>query len=83
MSSLSAFAVGRDFFPSVHSRNVTCARLASATAPASCSREKEPEMAVGTVVACDGVNHALTCHSTSDSLVLAANRTASSIADVP
>ena len=39
-------------------------------------------MAVGTVVACDGVNHALTCHSTSDSLVLAANRTASSIADV-
>ena len=40
-------------------------------------------MAVGCVVACDGVNQAPTCHSTSDSLVLAANRTASSIADVP
>ena len=40
-------------------------------------------MAVGSVVPCDGVNHALTCHSTSDSLVLAANRTASSIAGRP
>ena len=39
-------------------------------------------MDVGTVVACGGVNHALTCHSTSDSLVLAAYKTASSIADV-
>ena len=34
-SSLNAIVVGRVFFPSMHSRDVTCARLASATAPAS------------------------------------------------
>ena len=34
-SSLSAFSVGRGFLPSIHSRGVTCARLASTTAPAS------------------------------------------------
>ena len=67
-------------------RGVSCARLASATAPASRSRKKEPagdtdvpignEVAVGTLVACDSANQALTCHSTSDPFVLAANRAA-------
>ena len=36
-SSLPAIVVGRFFFPSMHSRDVTCARLANATAPASFS----------------------------------------------
>ena len=39
-------------------------------------------MAVCTLVACDSVNQALTCRSTSDSLVLAANKTASGITGV-
>ena len=75
---LSAFAAGRNTCAAFPLRGVS-----SATAPASCSREREPDVAVGSVVACDGVNHALTCHSTSDSLVLAANKTASSIAGRP
>ena len=41
--------------------------------PPPAQENKEPEEAVGTVVACDRVNHALACHSTSDSLIPAAN----------
>ena len=47
------------------------------------------EMAVGTLVACDSVDQALTCrwvlacHSPADALVLAGNKTASSITSVP
>ena len=69
---LSAFAAGRD----------VCAAFPLQLHEPPVQENKEPEMVVGTVVACDGVNHALTCHLTSDSLVLAANRTASSIPDV-
>ena len=36
------------------------------------------EMAVGTLVAFDGVDQAQTCHSSADALVLAVNKTASS-----
>ena len=57
--------------PSVPSRDVSCTRLASACASASPPGKTRLagdtdvdvgiEMAVGTLVACDSVNHALTC----------------------
>ena len=38
--------------------------------------------AVGSLVACNNAGHVLTCHSNSDSLVLAANNSVLSIASI-
>ena len=71
---------------------VSCARRASAPAPASRSRKQGGmvtrtsrnglEWAVGSLVACNGAGHVLTCHSTSDSLVLVGNNIVLSIASI-
>ena len=84
-------------FPSTHSRDVSCARLANAAAPASLSgknsglRHKRRYRYRGgcrSLVACDRVNQALiclwalACHSPANTIVPAADNPASSVAGV-
>ena len=77
----------RSMFPP----GVSCVRLANAPAPASRSRKQgglvtrtstSVSRAVGSLVACNSASHVLTCHSNSDSLVLAANNVVLSIASI-
>ena len=62
--------------PSTQEQRLGC-RLARGT-----DVDVSVEVAIGTLVACDSVDKALTCHSAVDAFVLAVKKTASSITNV-